>query len=137
MLGSYLYPVFKLRGLPVMLDCDVAKSLGVSTREVNQLMKRRGLFNQEDYCFKLHNYEFEMIRSDLMRKRYPRNRRHQYVVYTVKGVTFAAQNIRTLRAKGVTSRVLHMLIGNRVFAFPQNEHLVRQLESEQFSKKFP
>ena len=58
--------VITLRGIPVILDSDVAELYGVETKEINQAVKNNPDKFAEGYIFQLDNKEFISLRSKFL-----------------------------------------------------------------------
>lgn len=57
--------IFALRGRRVVLDADLARLYGVSTKRFNEAFKRNRRRFPEDFAFQLTIAEFEKLRSQL------------------------------------------------------------------------
>ena len=55
--------IFVLRGQKVMFDYDLAELYGVSTKRLNEQVKRNIERFPEDFMFQLTEKEFEVLRS--------------------------------------------------------------------------
>ena len=53
--------IYEVRGMPVMLDSDIAILFGEKTERVNQQMKRNINRFPDDFCFKLNSNEFKIL----------------------------------------------------------------------------
>ena len=58
--------VFFIRGEKVMLDADLAKLYGVTTKALNQAMRRNKRRFPEDFAFRLSREEFDNMRSQIV-----------------------------------------------------------------------
>jgi hypothetical protein len=58
--------VFFIRGEKVMLDADLAKLYGVTTKALNQAMRRNRARFPEDFAFRLSGEEFDNLRSQIV-----------------------------------------------------------------------
>jgi hypothetical protein len=58
--------VFFIRGEKVMLDADLAKLYGVSTKALNQALRRNRARFPEDFVFQLTAQEFAILRSQFV-----------------------------------------------------------------------
>jgi ORF6N domain len=58
--------VFFVRGEKVMLDVDLAKLYGVTTKALNQAMRRNKTRFPEDFAFRLSREEFDSMRSQIV-----------------------------------------------------------------------
>ena len=58
--------VFLIRGEKVMLDTDLAKLYGASTKALNQALRRNRERFPEDFVFQLTGEEFAVLRSQIV-----------------------------------------------------------------------
>ena len=58
--------VFFIRGEKVMLDADLAKLYDVTTKALNQAMRRNKTRFPEDFAFRLSRQEFDNMRSRIV-----------------------------------------------------------------------
>ena len=58
--------VFFVPGEKVMLDVDLAKLYGVTTKALNQAMRRNKTRFPEDFAFRLSREEFDSMRSQIV-----------------------------------------------------------------------
>lgn len=58
--------IYVIRGQRIMLDADMASIYGVSTKALNQAVKRNAERFPEDFMFRLTADEFEEIRSQMV-----------------------------------------------------------------------
>ena len=58
--------VYFIRGEKVMLDADLAKLYGVSTKALNQALRRNRERFPEDFVFQLTAEEFALLRSQIV-----------------------------------------------------------------------
>jgi hypothetical protein len=58
--------IITLRGERVIYDSDLAKIYGVTTRVLNQAVKRNREKFPEDFMFKLSREEFENLKSQIV-----------------------------------------------------------------------
>ena len=58
--------IITLRGERVIVDSDLAKIYGVTTRVLNQAVKRNREKFPEDFMFKLSREEFENLKSQIV-----------------------------------------------------------------------
>ncbi len=58
--------VFVIRGEKVMLDVDLAKLYGVSTKALNQAFRRNKQRFPTDFAFQLSKEEFDQLRSQIV-----------------------------------------------------------------------
>lgn len=83
MKGAFIFPIFRIRDVDVVLDEDIARYLGVETREINQYLKRSRHFRQPYDAFKITPAEAYSFVHFVEGNRNPkRNKRHPYTVYS-------------------------------------------------------
>lgn len=58
-------PIFSVRGQRVMLDADLARLYGITTKALNQAVKRNADRFPKDFAFQLTAAEFENLRSQI------------------------------------------------------------------------
>ena len=64
-IGSIESAIYLLRGQRVMLDSDLAAIYGVSTRQLNQQLKRNRSRFPDDFAFQLSTEEFRNLKSQI------------------------------------------------------------------------
>ncbi len=83
MQGVFNYPTVRVREVDVTLDEDLARHLGVQTREVNQYLKRTRIVRQPYDAFRITREEAQAIVHKEIGNRNPRrNHRYPYMVYS-------------------------------------------------------
>jgi hypothetical protein len=66
-LNSELAPlIFTIRGRRVLLDTDLARLYGVTTKALNQAIKRNSDRFPPDFAFQLNQLEFDVLRSQIV-----------------------------------------------------------------------
>ena len=58
--------IYTIRGKPVMMDSDVANIYHCETKYVNRVIKRNIERFPEEFCFKLNENEFEVLRCQFV-----------------------------------------------------------------------
>jgi hypothetical protein len=61
--------IFRIRGRRVLLDVDLARLYGVSTRRFNEAFKRNAARFPSDFAFRLNEVELENLRSQFATSR--------------------------------------------------------------------
>lgn len=104
--------IFLIRGQRVMLDSDLAKVYGVTTKQLNQQFKRnRGRF-PEDFAFILTNQEVAHMRSQNVTAS-KRNVRHLPVAFTEHGALMLATVLNSKTAIEASIRVVRAFVWMR------------------------
>jgi len=91
--------IYNLRNDKVMLDSDLAELYGVSTKQLNQQVKRhRGRFPR-DFMFRLQKKEYSLLRSQFVTSNTGRGgRRYSPFVFTEHGAIMLASILNSERA---------------------------------------
>lgn len=107
-------PVYKLRGSSVVLDEDVARLFGVSTKQLNQQIKRNADKFGHDFSFIASEKEFAHLRSQNATssggwggRRYPPR------VFTEHGVVMAATVLKSEQAVAASRFIVKVFVDAR------------------------
>ena len=91
--------ILEIRGHKVMLDSSLAELYGVSTKRLNQQMKRNLRRFPSDFMFQLTGHEFESLRSQFATSKAGRGgRRVPPYAFTEHGAIMLASVLNTERA---------------------------------------
>jgi hypothetical protein len=148
--------VFFIRGEKVMLDVDLAKLYGVTTKALNQAMRRNKRRFPEDFAFRLSRKEFDSMRSQIVTtsrdrpgiwsqivttsQRYRRSDSLP-VAFTEQGVAMLSSVLRSSRAVEVNIAIMRTFVQLRRL-MDTNRDLARKIDAlerkydEQFSVVF-
>jgi hypothetical protein len=148
--------VFFVRGEKVMLDVDLAKLYGVTTKALNQAMRRNKTRFPEDFAFRLSREEFGSMRSQIVTtsrdrpgiwsqivttsQRYRRSDSLP-VAFTEQGVAMLSSVLRSSRAVEVNIAIMRTFVQLRRL-MDTNRDLARKIDAlerkydEQFSVVF-
>jgi hypothetical protein len=148
--------VFFVRGEKVMLDADLAKLYGVTTKALNQAMRRNKRRFPEDFAFRLSREEFDNMRSQIVTTSRDRSgiwsqivttsqkyRRSDSlpVAFTEQGVAMLSSVLRSVRAVEVNIAIMRTFVQLRRL-MDTNRDLARKIEAlekkydEQFAVVF-
>jgi len=148
--------VFFIRGEKVMLDADLAKLYGVTTKALNQAMRRNRTRFPEDFAFRLSAAEFDNLRSQIVTSSKSRSiiwsqivttsqkyRRSDSlpVAFTEQGVAMLSSVLRSSRAVEVNIAIMRTFVQLRRL-MDTNRNLARKIEAlekkydEQFAVVF-
>jgi hypothetical protein len=84
--------IFLIRGQKVMLDADLAELYGVTTKRLNEQVKRNRARFPEDFMFQLTASETELLRSQIATSKKGRGgRRYTPFAFTEHGAIMAAK----------------------------------------------
>lgn len=121
--------ILAVRGQKVMLDMDLARLYGVTTKRFNEQIKRnKGRF-PEDFMFQLTEPEAESLRSQTATSKRGRGgRRTQPFAFTEHGAIMAANVLNSPQALEISLFVVrtfvklrHVLLANKELAAKLNE----------------
>jgi hypothetical protein len=148
--------VFFIRGEKVMLDVDLAKLYGVTTKALNQAMRRNKRRFPGDFAFRLSREEFDSMRSQIVTtsrdrpgiwsqivttsQRYRRSDSLP-VAFTEQGVAMLSSVLRSSRAIEVNIAIMRTFVQLRRL-MDTNRDLARKIDAlerkydEQFSVVF-
>jgi ORF6N domain len=146
--------VFLLRGEKVLLDADLARLYGVTTKALNQAMRRNRTRFPEDFAFRLSRKEFDHMRSQIVTASPARSTMRSQIVtasrrnvgalpyaFTEQGVAMLSSVLRSLRAVEVNIAIMRTFVQLRRL-MDSNRDLARKIETlekkydEQFALVF-
>ena len=84
-LETILPSVFVVRGVKAMLDSDLARLYGVTTRALNQAVKRNSQRFPEDFMFQLTEQEYQILKSQNVTSSWG-GRRYMPYAFTEQGI---------------------------------------------------
>ena len=148
--------VFFIRGEKVMLDADLAKLYGVTTKALNQAMRRNKTRFPEDFAFRLSREEFDNMRSQIVTTSKDRlgiwsqivTTSQKYrrsdslpVAFTEQGVAMLSSVLRSARAVEVNIAIMRTFVQLRRLMDTNRDlaHKIEALEKkydEQFAVVF-
>lgn len=99
--------IYRVRGIEVILDSDLATALGISTKRLNERVRRNADLVDERHCFHLTDAEFAALRSQIATSKPSRGGR-QYAprVFTARGVARVPAFINTAEAQRATDLII-------------------------------
>ncbi|HEV8185079.1 MAG TPA: ORF6N domain-containing protein, partial [Chthoniobacterales bacterium] len=98
-----------IRGLRVMLDSDLAKVYGVSTKQLNQQVRRNLSRFPSDFAFQLTASEFTNLRSQIVTSSYG-GRRYSPWAFTEHGAIMLASVLNSEVAIEASLRVVRAFV---------------------------
>jgi hypothetical protein len=117
--------IYIFRNKKVMLDKDLAKLYGVSTKVFNQAVKRNIKRFPEDFMFQLNKSELENLRSQIVTSSWGGLRYKPYV-FTEQGVAMLASVLNSDRAINVNIQIIRTFVKIREL-LATNEVLQRKM----------
>jgi len=150
--------VFFVRGEKVMLDVDLAKLYGVSTKALNQALRRNRARFPHDFVFRLTAKEMAILRSQIVTSRLQGResqgvginwsqsvtssqehggRRYLPYAFTEQGVAMLSSVLRSSRAVQVNIAIMRTFVQLRRL-MDSNADLARKIESleKKYDEKF-
>ncbi len=117
--------IYTVRGKRVMLDADLARLYGVTTKRLNEQIRRNIERFPEDFAFQLTNHEFADLRSQNATSNEPLpgrgGRRYQPWAFTEHGAIMAASVLNTPRAVEVSVFVVRAFVKLRELSATHKE----------------
>jgi hypothetical protein len=122
--------IYVIRGERVMLDSDLAKIYGVTTKVFNQAVKRNLKRFPEDFMFQLTAEEFENLRSQIVTSSLSNygGRRYLPSVFTEHGALMAANILSSDRAVEASVQVVRAFVKLRQM-LASNAELAKKVEA--------
>ena len=122
--------IFLIRGQRVMLDSDLAKIYGVTTKQLNQQFKRNRERFPDDFAFVLTNQEVAQMRSQIVTAS-KRNVRHVPIAFTEHGALMLGNILNSKTAVEASIRVVRAFVWIReqLAANKELSQKLKELES--------
>jgi phage regulator Rha-like protein len=130
-----------LRGKRAMLDADLASLYGVSTKRLNEQVKRNQQRFPEDFMFRLTKAELDSLRSHFatLKKGSKRGKHVKYLpyVFTQEGVAMLSSVLNSERAIQVNIAIMRAFVQLRRMVL-SNKDLRRKIEEmeRKYDKQF-
>ncbi len=104
-------PIFRVRGLDVVLDSDLSRVFGYETKRLNEKVKRNRERFEGDFAFQVTADEFETLKSQIATTNVGRGgRRSPPWVFTEHGVVMAASVVNSEQAIRAMRLVVRVFI---------------------------
>ena len=137
--------ILRIRGKRVILDHDLAKLYGVTTKVLNQAAKRNLDRFPEDFMFQLTKVEAEewehlkRLRSQIvtLKKARGTHRKYQPYAFTEHGILMLSSVLKSQRAVQVNIQIMRTFVRLRQM-LASNEKLIERLDEleENYDAKF-
>jgi hypothetical protein len=101
--------IFLIRGQRIMLDSDLAKIYGVTTKQLNQQFKRNQKRFPDDFAFVLTNQEVAQMRSQIVTSS-RRNFRRAPIAFTEHGALMLGNILNSKTAVEASIRVVRAFV---------------------------
>jgi len=121
--------ILVLRGKRVLLDAELAALYGVTTKALNQAVKRNAARFPTDFMFRLTSEEEESLRSQTVTLKSGRGQHRKYAPYafTEHGAIMAATVLNSSRAVEMSIYVVRAFVQLREL-LASNAELARRLD---------
>jgi hypothetical protein len=123
------HTILMLRGHRVLLDADLAALYGVTTKRLNEQVRRNRYRFPDDFMFKADAREARALRSQFATLERTRGQHRKYapLVFTEHGAVMAASVLNSRRAVEMSIYVVRAFLRFREL-LTSNEELARRLD---------
>ena len=123
--------ILTIRGLRVMLDSDLAKIYGVTTKQLNQQFKRNRERFPNDFAFVLTSQEVADMRSQIVTSS-RRNLRRMPIAFTEHGALMLGNVLNSKTAQEASVRVVRtfVLMREQLAASKEFAQKLNELQSQ-------
>jgi len=130
--------ILEFRGQKVMIDADLAELYGVTTKRLNEQVRRNIERFPQDFMFQLSAEEFDCLRSQIATSNSPAargGRRHLPYAFTEHGAIMAASVLNSPRAIETSVYVVRAFVRIRELISTHKElsHKLDELERKVMS----
>jgi len=126
--------ILLIRGHKVMLGYDLAELYGVTTKRLNEQVRRNLSRFPEDFMFQLAESETHLLRSQFATSKKGRGgRRYQPYVFTEQGVAMLSSVLNSERAIKVNIEIMRAFVRLRQI-LASNKELAKRLD--ELEKKY-
>ena len=122
--------IFLIRGKRVMLDSDLAELYGVTTKRLNEQVRRNPQRFPERYMFQLNWEEAKSLRSQNATLKQGRNVKYRPYVFTEHGVSMLSAVLNTEQAIIVSILIIDTFVKLREMLSNQKEIMLKLEEME-------
>ncbi len=121
--------ILLIRGHKVLLDADLAVLYGVTTKRLNEQVRRNRARFPTDFMFQLTSEEAESLRSQIATSKQGRGgRRYAPYVFTEQGVAMLSTVLNSERAIQVNIEIMRAFVRLRQI-LASNAQLARKLDA--------
>jgi hypothetical protein len=123
--------IFLIRGHKVMLDAELAELYGVTTKRLNEQVRRNLSRFPADFMFQLEDQEASALRSQFATSKEGRGgRRYLPYVFTEQGVAMLSSVLRSERAIQVNIAIMRVFVRLREMMATHKELAIKLKELE-------
>jgi len=124
--------IYTIRNKQVMLDEDLAVLYNVSTKRLNEQMKRNIKRFPEEFCFKLNKFEYKNQRSQIATFKNKIGRKYLPYVFTEQGVAMLSTVLKSETAIKVSVQIMTAFVQMRKYI---NSHYQLYQKVQDIEKK--
>ena len=123
--------IFTIRGIQVMLDTDLAELYGVSTRRLNEQVRRNIERFPDDFMFELTIEEFDNLRSQIVTSSYG-GTRYMPFAFTEQGVAMLSSVLNSKKAIEVNIAIMRtfVVLRNSILSLEEITNRVSEIEQQ-------
>lgn len=107
--------IYTIRNRQVMLDEDLALLYNVSTKRLNEQMKRNITRFPEEFCFQLNKLEYKNLRSQIATFKSKFGRKYLPYVFTEQGVAMLSTVLKSETAIKVSIQIMTAFVQMRKY----------------------
>jgi hypothetical protein len=131
--------IHEINGYKVMLDYDLAELYGVSTKALNQAMKRNLERFPSDFSFQLTKEQWDFLRSQIviLEKGWGKHSKYLPYAFTEHGVTMLASILKSEKAVKMNIAIVRAFIALRKISMHYSKlaEKIKELEIR-YNKQF-
>jgi hypothetical protein len=130
-----MHKIYVLRGMKIMLDCDLAELYQVETKRLKEQVKRNIERFPEKYMFELNQMEHEILRSQNATSKEESRGGNRYLpmAFTEHGILQLSNVLKSERAIQVSFMIIDVFVKLRDSIISNAE---LRIEIEEIKKKF-
>jgi hypothetical protein len=123
--------IYHVRGIPVMLDSELADIYGIETKTFNQAVKRNIERFPDMFRFQLSELEHQNLRSQIVTSSSHGGRRYLPYVFTEQGVAMLSAVLKSKTAIELSIQIIDAFVQMRRFVAAHSELIERLQNIEQ------
>ena len=108
--GTIMQSIYSLRGEKLMLDSDLAALYGITTKVLNQAVKRNATRFPADFMIQLTAGELDLLRSQIVTLKRGQHRKYRPYAFTEQGVAMLSSVLRSERAVKVNIAIMRAFV---------------------------
>lgn len=113
--------IYEVNGIQVMLDSDLAKLYNVQTKRINEAVKNNPLKFPEKFCFKITDFEVDVLKSKISTSKSRGGSRKGHRVFTEQGVAMLSTILKSETAILMSIKIIDTFVKMRHFISDNND----------------